>query len=75
MSYTIIHVPGEKICIADALSRSPVNTISCKDQQEVNAYVNLFIHNLPGTEIQSQQDEDPGTIEKGIQTYPLLKDY
>lgn len=66
-SYTIVHVPGKNLCTADALSRSPVNTTSCSDskfQQEVDAYVNLLIHNLPATDkrlldIQSQQDEDP----------------
>ena len=66
-SYTIVHVPGKSLCTADALSRSPVNTTSCSDskfQQEVDAYVNLLIHNLPATDkrlldIQSQQDEDP----------------
>ena len=66
-SYTIVHVPGKSLCTADALSRSPVNTISCSDskfQQEVDAYFNLLIHNLPPTDkrlldIQYQQDEDP----------------
>ena len=66
-SYTIVHVPGKLLCTADALSRSPVSTTSCSDskfQQEVDAYVNLLINNLPATdkrltEIQSQQDKDP----------------
>ena len=66
-TYTIVHVPGKNLCTADALSRSPVNPASCSDskfQHEVDAYVNLLIHNLPATDkrlldIQSQQDEDP----------------
>lgn len=64
--YSIVHVPGKSLCTADALSRSPVNTTSCSDskfQQEVDAYVNLIINNLPVNdsclkEIQCQQDED-----------------
>ena len=65
--YTIVHVPGKSLCTADALSRSPLEMTSHSDsslQQEVDAYVNLIINNLPATdtrlkEIQSQQNEDP----------------
>ena len=64
--YTIVHIPGKSLCTADALSRSPIEMNSCSDsnlEQEVNAYVDSIINNLPETDtrlkkIQSQQNED-----------------
>ena len=65
--YTIVHVHERSLCTADALSRTPIEMNSCSDsnfEQEVDAYVNSVINNLPATdaclkEIQSQQNEDP----------------
>ena len=73
--YTIVHVAGKSLCTANALFRSPVDTTSYSDskfQQEVHAYVNLIINNLPATdtclkEIQSQQDESP--VYQKLKTY------
>ena len=64
---TIVHVPRKSPCTADALSRSSIEMNSCSDsnfKQEVDAYVNSIINNLPGTdahlkEIQSQHNEGP----------------
>ena len=64
--YSIIHVHGAELKIADALSRSPVSSVSDADndfQNEVSAYVDLLVQNLPATdkrlqEIQKAQDED-----------------
>ena len=60
--YTIVHIPGKSICTTDALSRPPIEMTSCSDssfEQEVDAYVNSIINNLPATDarlkkIQSQ---------------------
>ena len=66
-NYTIVQIPGNSLCTADALYQSPTEMTSCSDsnfQQEVDAYVILIINNLPVTdahlkEIYSQQNEDP----------------
>ena len=64
--FSITHVPGAELQIADALSRSPVSLVSDADnefQKEVSAYVDLLVQNLPATdkrlqEIQNAQDDD-----------------
>ncbi len=65
--YTISHVSGKDLCTADTLSRAPVSEPTEKDgnfQQEVSAFLDLVVHNLPATEqrlqdIQTHQDRDP----------------
>ena len=66
-NFTISHVPGNELTIADALSRAPVSTPSGEDQSlqsETTAYVNLVVENIPATEkrlqeIQELQEKDP----------------
>ena len=73
--YTIVHVPRKSLCTTDALSRSSIEMKSCSDssfEQEVNAYVNSIINNLPATdahlkEIESQQNEGP--VRQKLKTY------
>jgi hypothetical protein len=51
--FTISHVPGKDLTIADALSRAPVSAPSVDDkflQQETTAYVDLVIRHLPASE-------------------------
>ena len=65
-TYTISHIPGKNLIVADALSRAPVsNPISADTQfnKEVEAYVNLVVESFPATEkqlkrIQEAQTED-----------------
>ena len=65
-SFSISHVPGEALNTADTLSRAPVTEADQGDKalnQDVEAYVNLVVKNLPATNerlrvIQEQQDED-----------------
>jgi hypothetical protein len=64
--FTISHVPGNEVTIADAVSRAPVSTSSVADQSlqsETTAYVNLVVESLPATEkrlqeIRELQDKD-----------------
>ena len=73
-SYEIYHVPGTQICTADTLSRPPVaepDQVDKELQNEVNAFVDIVIENLPVTagklkEITSLQDEDPMSAIKEI---------
>ena len=56
--FTISHVPGKDLTIADALSRAPVTTPSAADealQQETTSYVDSVIQNLPASEKRLQE--------------------
>jgi transposase InsO family protein len=67
ISFTISHVPGNELTIADALSRAPVSTSSVEDQSlqsETTAYINLVVESIPATEkrlqeIRELQEKDP----------------
>jgi transposase InsO family protein len=66
-NFTISHVPGNELTIADALSRAPVSTSSVEDQSlqsETTAYINLVVESIPATEkrlqeIRELQEKDP----------------
>ena len=52
-TYSIVHVPGKDLCIADTLSRAPLLTSSANEayqHQEVKMFVNFVVKNLPATE-------------------------
>ena len=56
--FTISHVPGKELSIADALSRAEVSSPSVADQnlqQETMSYVNFVLQNLPATEERLQE--------------------
>ena len=56
--FTISHVPGKELTIADALSRAPVSTFSEADerlQKEATAFVNLTMQYFPATEQRLQE--------------------
>lgn len=56
--FTISHVPGNELTIADALSRAPVSTSSEADQSlqsETTAYANLVVESIPATEKRLQE--------------------
>ena len=65
-TYTIVHVPGKDLITADALSQAPTSRSTQEDdtlRQEVNAFVDLVMQNLPATqkcleEIKKAQNED-----------------
>ena len=65
-TYTISHVPGKNLTVADTLSRSPVSSPTSEDTRfnsEVDAFVDLMLQSLPATEkrlqqIQQAQKED-----------------
>ena len=64
--YTISHVPGESLKVADALSRAPSGNTEDEDtslQQQTAAYVRAAVQSLPATErqlerIRQHQQED-----------------
>ena len=56
--FTISHVPGKDLVVADTLSRAPACRPTENDQalvQEANAFVNLVTSNLPATEQRLQE--------------------
>ena len=51
--FSISHVPGKHLVIADTLSRAPVSYPATEDdllQQEADAYVQMIIQSIPATE-------------------------
>ena len=64
--YTISHVPGKSLVVADMLSRAPTDSVTDEDEkltQETDIYVNMVMNNLPATdkrlvEIKEAQDSD-----------------
>ena len=51
--FTISHVPGKDLTIADTLSRAPVSPPSTEDkflQQETTAYIDFVVKHLPASE-------------------------
>ncbi|KAL1265233.1 hypothetical protein QQF64_003260 [Cirrhinus molitorella] len=50
-SYSIVHVPGKSLWVADTLSRTPVKQSSSQEEQEfledTNIYVDSLLENLP----------------------------
>ena len=62
-TYTISHVPGKDLTVADTLSRAPVSSPTSEDTQfnsAVNAYVDLMLQGLPATEKRLQQIQATG---------------
>ena len=65
-NFTVSHVPGKNLVVADTLSRAPVSSGVTDDeefQQEVEAYINLTVQQLPASEhrlkeIMARQQED-----------------
>ena len=65
--FTISHVPGKQLTIADMLSRAPTEVYDCNDQeleQDSQVFVNSVIASLPASEQQLQrikqfQQNDP----------------
>ena len=52
-SFSMSHVPGKELVLADTLSRVPVSNASMDDkqfQQEVEVFVDSIIHQLPASE-------------------------
>ena len=64
--FTISHIPGKNLLLADALSRAPISEAVNEDlflQQETAAYVSTVVQSLPATEkqlerIRRHQEED-----------------
>ena len=53
--FRISHLPGTSLKVADALSRAPCSMAQPTDihfQEEMLAYVNYLVHNLPATDKQ-----------------------
>jgi len=59
-TYTISHIAGKELTIADTLLRSPVSSSTSEDvhfNSEVDAFVDSIVQNLPATKKQLQQIE------------------
>ena len=49
-AYTISHIPGKELIVAEALSRAPVSNPTAADTQfntDVEAYVNSVLDSFP----------------------------
>ena len=65
-NFSIYHVPGKNLTIADTLSRAPCSSLTKDDnllQDETDAYIQVMIQTLPATEnrleeIKRRQEED-----------------
>ena len=64
--FSICHVPGKKLIVADTLSRAPLDRATDSDQtlqQDVDTFVNHVMQSLPATEhrleeIRQHQQQD-----------------
>jgi len=66
--FSIYHVPGKSLIVADMLSRAPLDGVTDSDrilQEDADAFVNLTVQSLPATEHRledirqhQQQDEE-----------------
>ena len=57
-NFTISHVPGKQLVIADILSRAPTESPNVDDyrlEQESQAFVNAIVQSIPATEQCLQQ--------------------
>ena len=64
-TYTISHVPGKDLTVADTLSRAPVSSPTSEDTQfnsAVDAYVDLMLQGLPATKQQIQQAQKDDAV-------------
>ena len=58
--FTISHVPGKDLEIADALSRAPSSQPTLEDQllqQDTRAFVNVIFQSLPTTELERRLED------------------
>ena len=58
--FTISHIPGKNLLLADALSRAPISEAVNEDlflQQETAAYVSTVVQSLPATEKWSESGD------------------
>ena len=63
-TYTISHIPGNELTVANALLRAPVSNPTSTDTQfnkEVDVYVNLVLESFPATEKQSKHIQEAQT--------------
>ena len=73
--FTISHVPGKQLSIADTLSQAPSDSPSTADhtfKQESQIFVNAVIQSLPATEERLQQSKE---FQKRDATCIQLKQY
>ena len=64
--FSIYHVPGKSLIVADMLSRAPLSGVTDSDrtlQEDADAFVNLTLQSLPATkhrleDIKQQQQQD-----------------
>ena len=77
--FTISHVPGKELIVADALSRAPVADPSSADrglQEEANVFVKAILQSLPATEerieqIRDLQLRDPPCLSANLSLLPV----
>lgn len=58
INFTISHVPGKQLAIADMLSQAPTESPNVDDynlEQESQAFVNPIVQSIPATEQRLQQ--------------------
>ena len=63
-TYTISHILGKELTVADALSRAPTSVPTTADIQfnkEVDVYVNLVLESFPATEKQLKRIQEAQT--------------
>ena len=69
--FTISHVPGKDLTIADTLSRTPSTVPTSADQllqEEANAFVSVVVQSLPATEQRLLQIKQLQTEDEACQT-------
>lgn len=73
--FTISHIPGKDLVIADMLSRAPTSTPSNSDHlfyQETNVFVDTVIQSLPASDAQLErikQEQEQDDVCKQIRVY------
>ena len=67
--FTISHIPGKDLVIADMLSRAPTSGSDHSFFQETNVFVDTVIQSLPASDVQLERIKEQDDVCRQIMVY------